>query len=75
MKGFLALAVNRLLAADRLGRPLALLVTYDEEVGTLGARALAEAGGSSIPLPSRTLSRRRFAKRSATRTGSSRPSV
>lgn len=55
MKGFLALAVNRLLAADRLGRPLALLVTYDEEVGTLGARALAEAGGSSIPLPSRTI--------------------
>jgi acetylornithine deacetylase len=55
MKGFLALAVNRLLAADRLGRPLALLVTYDEEVGTLGARALAEAGGSSILLPSRTI--------------------
>ena len=57
MKGFLALAVNRLAAAhgDRLRRPLALLVTYDEEIGTLGARAYAEAGGGSIPLPSRTI--------------------
>lgn len=57
MKGFLALAVNRLAVADgaRLQRPLALLVTYDEEVGTLGARAYAEAGGGSITLPSRTI--------------------
>ena len=57
MKGFLALAVNRLAAADgtRLRRPLALLVTYDEEVGTLGARAYAEVGGGSITMPSRTI--------------------
>lgn len=57
MKGFLALAVNRLAAADgdRLRKPLALLLTFDEEVGTLGARAYAEAGEGSIPLPSRTI--------------------
>ena len=44
MKGFLALAVNRLAAADRprSGAPLALLFTYDEEVGTLGARRFTE---------------------------------
>ena len=57
MKGFLALVVNRLAAADgdRLRCPLALLVTYDEEVGTLGARHYAEVGGGSTPLPSRTI--------------------
>ena len=56
MKGFVALAVNRLAAAktDRLERPLGLLLTYDEEVGTLGARRYAEAG-ASIPLPRRTI--------------------
>jgi acetylornithine deacetylase len=44
MKGFLALAVNRLAAADvsALRRPLVLLFTYDEEVGTLGARRFTE---------------------------------
>ena len=44
MKGFLALAINRLAALDpaRARRPLALLLTYDEEVGTLGARRFAE---------------------------------
>jgi acetylornithine deacetylase len=44
MKGFLALAANRLAAADTsaLRRPLALLFTYDEEVGTLGARRFTE---------------------------------
>src|SRR3954465_1295353 len=38
MKGFLALAINRLAAADipRLGQ-LVLLFTHDEETGTLGA--------------------------------------
>lgn len=48
MKGFVALAVN--LAAEaanperiaRMTAPLALVLTYDEEVGTLGARWLAE---------------------------------
>lgn len=45
MKGFLALSANRLaaLAPARLGRPLALLFTYDEETGTHGARQFAES--------------------------------
>jgi acetylornithine deacetylase len=44
MKGFLALAVNRLAAIDlaRLSHPLVLLFTYDEEAGTLGARRFTE---------------------------------
>ncbi|MGH7542708.1 MAG: M20/M25/M40 family metallo-hydrolase, partial [Gemmatimonadota bacterium] len=56
MKGFVALAVNRLVATDaeRLERPLGLLLTYDEEVGTLGARRYAEVGGP-FPLPGRTI--------------------
>ena len=53
MKGFLALAINRLAAADpeRLRRPLALLLTYDEEVGTVGARRFAETADPSVALP------------------------
>ncbi|HEX2218817.1 MAG TPA: acetylornithine deacetylase [Gemmatimonadales bacterium] len=53
MKGFLALAINRVagLSPSRLRRPLALLLTYDEEVGTLGARRFAEAAGGSPSLP------------------------
>ncbi|MGH7542429.1 MAG: M20/M25/M40 family metallo-hydrolase, partial [Gemmatimonadota bacterium] len=53
---FVALAVNRLAAADadRLERPLGLLLTYDEEVETLGARRYAEVGGAP-PLPGRTI--------------------
>jgi acetylornithine deacetylase len=52
MKGFLALAANRLAALDprRLRRPLALLFTYDEETGTLGARRFAESSGRA-PIP------------------------
>ncbi len=44
MKGFLALAINRMARADpdALRRPLALLLTYDEEIGTLGARRFSE---------------------------------
>lgn len=57
MKGFLALAVQMLAEADpeKIERPLALLFTYDEEVGTRGARRLAEAGGPPEPLPRRTI--------------------
>ncbi|HJU86972.1 MAG TPA: acetylornithine deacetylase [Gemmatimonadota bacterium] len=57
MKGFLALAVGTVLDTDldRLDRPLALLFTYDEEVGTRGARRLFESGGSPEPLPRRTI--------------------
>ena len=50
MKGFLALAINAAAALDgsRLNTPLVLLLTYDEEVGTLGARRLAQEW---TPLP------------------------
>ncbi len=53
MKGFLALAANRLAAADAsaLRRPLALLFTYDEEVGTLGARRFTETFAPMARLP------------------------
>jgi acetylornithine deacetylase len=57
MKGFLGLAVAALAEtdADALDRPLALLFTYDEEVGTRGARRLVETGGPPEPLPRRTV--------------------
>lgn len=57
MKGFLALAVQTLFETDprSLDRPLALLFTYDEEVGTRGARRLVEEGGPPEPLPRRTI--------------------
>src|ERR1700674_666374 len=53
MKGFLALAANLALAAirQRLVHPLALLFTYDEEVGTLGARWLVESCPEAAALP------------------------
>ncbi len=53
MKGFLALAINRIAALDaaRLRRPLALLLTYDEEVGTVGARRFAETADASVAIP------------------------
>jgi acetylornithine deacetylase len=53
MKGFLALAANLALAASgrRLAHPLALLFTYDEEVGTLGARRLVESCPEARALP------------------------
>jgi acetylornithine deacetylase len=57
MKGFIALAVNRLraLPARRLRRPLVLLLTRDEEIGTLGARQLAEHWSSREVLPRSTV--------------------
>lgn len=57
MKGFLALSIQTLFETDpgSLDRPLALLFTYDEEVGTRGARRLVEAGGPPEPLPRRTI--------------------
>ena len=53
MKGFLALAINRLAAADilRLQHQLVLLFTHDEETGTLGARRLVNEPGAIPPLP------------------------
>jgi acetylornithine deacetylase len=57
MKGFLAVAANAMavLAADSasppLRAPLALVFTYDEEVGTLGARHLLESYPEGRLLP------------------------
>ncbi len=53
MKGFLAVAANLAAGAapERLRAPLALVFTYDEEVGTLGAKRLLESyePGPSLP--------------------------
>ena len=53
MKGFLALATNLAAETDpaHLTAPLVLVFTYDEEVGTLGARHLltSYAQGPSLP--------------------------
>jgi acetylornithine deacetylase len=49
MKGFLAVATNAAIASRELRAPLILLFTYDEEVGTLGAREFAKT--QSRPLP------------------------
>ncbi len=50
MKGFLALALNAFRASPALDHPLALLFTFDEEVGTLGSRHFV-AAWSGDPLP------------------------
>ncbi len=57
MKGFLALALNRFAAVDpaRLRHRLALLFTYDEELGTLGARRLVETWTAPEALPRATI--------------------
>jgi len=57
MKGFVALAVNaaRELEPARLRRPLVLVLTCDEEVGTLGARHLHDHWPASRPLPRQAL--------------------
>lgn len=53
MKGFVALAANLAAEADpdSLHAPLALLFTYDEEVGTLGARQFADTWTDRAGLP------------------------
>lgn len=51
MKGFLAVATNAALAATSLRKPLYLLFTYDEEVGTLGAKHFARTWDRTRPLP------------------------
>ena len=57
MKGFLALAANLAAEArpERWRAPLALVFTYDEEVGTLGAKRLTE----SFPAAARAAARAR----------------
>ena len=57
MKGFLAVAANlfaRTSPAD-LRHPLVLLFTYDEEVGTLGARHFRERWPDERPLPAKAV--------------------
>lgn len=51
MKGSVALAMNLLLEAEpaRLARPLALLLTYDEELGSLGAQRFCETWSGPLP--------------------------
>lgn len=53
MKGFLALAVNAAARArpGDLAHPLALVLTYDEELGCLGAGHLAATWPENDPLP------------------------
>ena len=53
MKGFLALAANLAAEArpERWRAPLALVFTYDEEVGTLGAKRLTESFPAAERLP------------------------
>jgi acetylornithine deacetylase len=59
MKGFVALAVNALLRTRERGTtlraPLALVITYDEELGTLGARHFVETWPADHPLPRRSV--------------------
>jgi acetylornithine deacetylase len=53
MKGFLALAANLMAEArpERLRAPLVLVFTYDEEVGTLGAKRFIETFPEADALP------------------------
>lgn len=53
MKGFLALAMQLVAGLDpaRLRRPLFLLFTHDEEIGTLGAQRFARAYAGDPVLP------------------------
>ena len=58
MKGFVALAVNAAVRwsprADQMRAPLALVITFDEEIGTLGAHHFVD----TWPLDERPLPRR-----------------
>lgn len=53
MKGFIALAANRAAGLDpaKLRRPLALIFTCDEELGTLGAKAFVDTWPNPERLP------------------------
>jgi acetylornithine deacetylase len=57
MKGFLALAMNRFrdAAGRSLRHPLVLLFTYDEELGTLGAKRFVETFDGLDRLPSQVI--------------------
>jgi acetylornithine deacetylase len=51
MKGFLAVALNVAREARGLKAPLVLVLTHDEEVGTVGARRLVETWPAAASLP------------------------
>ena len=57
MKGFLAVAMNAAArqASESLAHPLVLLFTYDEELGTLGARRFVETWPGDVSLPTATI--------------------
>ncbi len=57
MKGFLAVAVNLAAGVEpgRLRHPLVLVLTYDEELGTLGAGHLHDCWPRDRPLPRRAV--------------------
>lgn len=51
MTGFVAMAANLLAEASNLQRPLALVLTSDEELGSVGAGMLVDQAASLPPLP------------------------
>ncbi len=51
MKGFIAIALALVPDMDRLRRPVHLALSYDEEVGCLGAPRLIEAITANLPAP------------------------
>ena len=57
MKGFLALAAARIASMnpDTMAAPLALLLTFDEEVGTLGAKHFVDTRPADVVLPRRVV--------------------
>lgn len=57
MKGFLTLAINRFRACARRepAHPLCLLLTFDEELGLLGAQHFERTWNQAAPLPTSAL--------------------
>ncbi len=57
MKGFVALAINQAarVQTSKLRNPLALVLTYDEELGTLGARHFVSTWPAEQALPRRAI--------------------
>jgi len=51
MTGFVAMATNLLREVDQLERPLALILTSDEELGSIGAGVMADNPATLPPLP------------------------
>ncbi len=57
MKGFLALAINAAAALEvsKVSQPMALLLTYDEELGTLGAKHFVDTWPEPDRLPAEAI--------------------